>query len=173
MNMAVKRPTCLGTAALLLASLVSRGAPAATDPAVAGTEPGVWQTHELTFQFMGFTATYSCDGLADTLQLLLDTIGAQKGAKVSPLCVRPFGEADRLATARLKFQTLQPHPDGAAPPPRGPPPPPPARPAPARPPPPPPAPRHRPRRRPWCPASGGTCTSRFASLISSAPAIVS
>ena len=76
--------------------------------------PGLWQTHELDFQFMGFTATYSCDGLADSLQLILDTIGVQKGSKVSPLCVRPFGTPDRLASAKLKFASLRPLEAGAA-----------------------------------------------------------
>ena len=82
---------------------------AAEAPATAvQTEPGVWQDHDLTFDFMGFTSTYSCDGLASALEGMLSTVGANKSAKVTPFCPRGFGQPDKLASARLKFQSLQP-----------------------------------------------------------------
>jgi hypothetical protein len=56
---------------------------------------------------MGFTSTYSCDGLADKLQLLLRVVGARPGATVIPLCARGTGLPDKLAQASLKFSTLQ------------------------------------------------------------------
>jgi hypothetical protein len=78
----------------------------AADSAVA-QQPGSWQPHSYDFHFMGFTSTYSCDGLADKLHLLLRLTGASPDAKVMPLCVRSFGQPDKLAQASLKFSTLQ------------------------------------------------------------------
>jgi hypothetical protein len=74
----------------------------------AGAEQaGSWQPHSYDFHFMGFTSTYSCDGLADKLHLLLRLVGASPDATVMPLCVRGTGRPDKLAQASLKFSTLQ------------------------------------------------------------------
>jgi hypothetical protein len=78
--------------------------------AASASQPGSWQQHDYQFNFMGFTATYSCDGLADKLQLLLRLSGASPAAKVIPLCARGFGVPDKLAQAQLKFATLKPTP---------------------------------------------------------------
>jgi hypothetical protein len=88
--------------------LASRGALAAdtADSAAAG-QSGSWQPHSYEFHFMGFTSTYSCDGLADKLQLLLRLVGARSDAMVTPLCARGTGVPDKLAQASLKFSTLQ------------------------------------------------------------------
>jgi hypothetical protein len=77
-------------------------------------QPGRWQPHSYDFHFMGFTSTYSCDGLADKLQLLLRLAGASPDAKVMPLCVRGSGVPDKLVQASLKFSTLQPADTSAA-----------------------------------------------------------
>ena len=59
-------PRALPLAAMLAAaSLVS--------PAQAETESGTWQAHETELAYMGFTTTYSCDGLEAKLQLLAVT----------------------------------------------------------------------------------------------------
>lgn len=89
-------------AALLAVSIV----PAAGAADGAG-QPGSWQPHKYDFHFMGFTSTYSCDGLADKLQLLLRVVGARPDAKVIPLCARGSGVPDKLAEASLKFSSLQ------------------------------------------------------------------
>jgi hypothetical protein len=73
----------------------------------AAEQPGSWQLHSYDFHFMGFTSTYSCDGLADKLQLLLRVVGARPDATVIPLCARGAGMPDKLAQASLKFSTLQ------------------------------------------------------------------
>jgi len=92
---------------LCTAGLVAAGAFAADAPAVA--EPGVWQKHEYSFQFMGFTSTYSCDGLADTLKRLLLQSGARADAKAQPgACSSSYGHPDRFARATLVFYTLVP-----------------------------------------------------------------
>lgn len=86
----------------LLAADVS--APAPDAPAATS---GVWQKHEYRFSFFGFTTTYSCDGLADKLKLLLLAAGARSDAKSTPAaCANGFGRPDKLASAYLTFYTL-------------------------------------------------------------------
>src|ERR1700689_2245195 len=53
----------------------------AAEPSAADAEQGVWQKHEYSFQFLGFTTTYSCDGLASKLKDLLIAAGARADAK--------------------------------------------------------------------------------------------
>jgi hypothetical protein len=72
-------------------------------------ERGVWQKHEYSFVFMGFTSTYSCDGLADKLQLLLTAAGARHDSKSQAgACANGFGRPDKFARANLTFYTLAP-----------------------------------------------------------------
>ena len=72
-------------------------------------ESGVWQKHEYSFVFMGFTSTYSCDGLADKIRLLLISAGARPDAKSRPgACAAGFGRPDKFARAELTFYTLAP-----------------------------------------------------------------
>jgi hypothetical protein len=72
-------------------------------------EQGVWQKHESSFQFLGFTTTYSCDGLASKLKVLLIAAGARADAKsTSGACTRGYGSPDKFARANLKFYTLAP-----------------------------------------------------------------
>jgi hypothetical protein len=77
---------------------------------------GVWQKHEYSFAFLGFTSTYSCDGLADKLKLLLIASGARADAKArAGACASGFGQPDKFARADLTFYTLSPaSADGAA-----------------------------------------------------------
>jgi hypothetical protein len=76
-----------------------------------GADPasGVWQKHDYSFQFLGFTTTYSCDGLASKLKVLLIAAGARADAKsISDACAGGYGTADKFARARLTFYTLSP-----------------------------------------------------------------
>jgi hypothetical protein len=85
------------------------------DPASTG-EPGIWQKHQYSFAFMGFTSTYSCDGLADKLKLLLIAAGARHDVKSQPgACATGFGRPDKFARADLTFFTLSPGAADAAP----------------------------------------------------------
>jgi hypothetical protein len=71
--------------------------------------PGVWQKHEYSFAFMGFTTTYSCDGLADKLKMLLIASGARPDATArAGACASGFGRPDKFARADLTFFTLAP-----------------------------------------------------------------
>jgi len=106
----------LSTAAglTLFAALLGSSAAFADAPAVS-QESGVWQKHQYSFAFMGFTTTYSCDGLADKLKRLLLAAGARKDAKSQPgACASPFGRPDKFARADLTFYTLTPSTDQAA-----------------------------------------------------------
>ena len=102
----------LGAAALALAIALARPAAADMPPDTATT--GVWQQHKLSFQFLGFTSTYSCDGLADKLRLLLLASGARADVKAQPgACASPYGRPDKFARADLTFYTLSPTGAGA------------------------------------------------------------
>jgi len=72
------------------------------------TSPGSWQQHQYTFNFFGFTTTYSCQGLEDKLTELLRMSGAAPDMKVNSPCNRGFGVPDKLALAYLTFSSLQP-----------------------------------------------------------------
>jgi hypothetical protein len=91
--------------ALLLTTVVFCAEPSSP----AAPEPGVWQKHQYSFAFMGFTTTYSCDGLADKVKVLLLAAGARKDAKSrSGACATPYGRPDKFARADLTFYTLTP-----------------------------------------------------------------
>ncbi len=75
---------------------------------------GAWQEHKYSFQYMGFTSTYSCDGLADKLKVLLLAAGARADVKSQPgACASGYGRPDKFARADLTFYTLQPLDGGA------------------------------------------------------------
>jgi hypothetical protein len=81
----------------------------ADEPPAVDAERGVWQKHEYSFEYFGFTTTYSCDGLAGKLRILLIAAGARADAKSIPgACGRAFGSPDKFARARLTFYTLAP-----------------------------------------------------------------
>ena len=105
----------LAVSAGITCSLVIAGAwlsfdPARADDTAASTSaPGAWQSHKYSFQFMGFTSTYSCDGLADKLKVLLLAAGARSDVKSQPgACAAGFGRPDKFARADLTFSTLAP-----------------------------------------------------------------
>ncbi|MDP9088619.1 MAG: hypothetical protein M3O26_07750 [Pseudomonadota bacterium] len=79
------------------------------DETPPSTALGVWTQHEYSFVSMGFTSTYSCDGLADILKQLLIAAGARADAKAQPGgCAEGFGRPASLARANLIFYTLSP-----------------------------------------------------------------
>jgi hypothetical protein len=94
--------------AVLAGALILSMPTRADDSAPAGG-PGTWQSHKYTFQFMGFTSTYSCDGLADKLKIILLAAGARSDVKSTPgACASGFGRPDKFARADLTFYTLAP-----------------------------------------------------------------
>lgn len=108
MNMCWKL-TALAAIALYSALLIPRTSFADDSAAASASDVGVWQKHEYSFRYMGVTSTYSCDGLADKLKLLLIAAGARHDAKSQPgACARGFGRPDKFASATLVFYTLAP-----------------------------------------------------------------
>jgi hypothetical protein len=98
----------LASGAVLALSAVLASGAARADDASAHT-PGIWQKHEYSFAFMGFTSTYSCDGLADKLKTLLIAAGARPDVKArAGACASGFGRPDKFARADLTFYTLAP-----------------------------------------------------------------
>jgi hypothetical protein len=101
-------------AVLLAGAVLLSSASRADDDASAGG-PGTWQSHKYSFQFLGFTSTYSCDGLADKLRIILLAAGARSDVKSQPgACASGFGRPDRFARADLTFYTLAPADPSAA-----------------------------------------------------------
>ncbi|MDP8985128.1 MAG: hypothetical protein M3N97_08785 [Pseudomonadota bacterium] len=98
-------PSALALAAGEAPGTAAGGRPVQAVPA----EPGLWQKHEYSFTYQGFTTTYSCDGLADKLRVLLIASGARPDAKAWPgACAAGWGQPDKLAQAKLTFYTLAP-----------------------------------------------------------------
>jgi hypothetical protein len=104
---------CAGLGGLL----VSAAAPADVTAVAGAAQPGNWLQHKYTFNFFGFTTTYSCEGLEDKLRVLLKMSGAGPDVRdvhVDAPCDRGFGVPDKLAFAYLTFSTLQPAADSNA-----------------------------------------------------------
>jgi hypothetical protein len=94
---------------LLCAVLASGAVLADGASSAAPHDAGVWQKHDYSFAFMGFTSTYSCDGLASKLKLLLIASGARPDVKAQAgACASGFGRPDKFARADLTFYTLAP-----------------------------------------------------------------
>jgi hypothetical protein len=107
MNTAWKLATVFGVG---LSALFFASGRSSADETVAH-ESGTWQKHQYSFQFMGFTSTYSCDGLAGKIKLLLIAAGARQDAKSQAgACSNGFGTPDKFARADLTFYTLAPGP---------------------------------------------------------------
>jgi len=82
---------------------------AADAPAAVEHQSAMWQEHKYSFDFLGFTSTYSCDGLADKLRILLLAAGARPDVKSQAgACASTFGRPDKFARADLTFYTLIP-----------------------------------------------------------------
>lgn len=93
----------------VLAALVAVVAMSAALPSGAAEEvaSGVWQQHKYTLNYMGFTSTYSCDGLEDKVRDLLLWAGARNDVKSSAFgCSRGYGSPSKFATAEVTFYTL-------------------------------------------------------------------
>ena len=95
--------------AVVCALLLTGASLADEAPLPAAHAPGSWQKHQYSFVFLGFTSTYSCDGLADKLNKLLLAAGARADLKSVPgACAAGFGRPDKFARADLTFYTLAP-----------------------------------------------------------------
>jgi len=93
----------------IASSLGAAAAFAADAPLQADHQAAVWQERQYSFTFLGFTSTYSCDGLADKLKILLRAAGARGDVRATAgACANGFGRPDKFARADLKFYVLVP-----------------------------------------------------------------
>jgi hypothetical protein len=75
----------------------------------------VWTPKTLRFVYLGFTAKFSCDGLADRVKSVLLVLGARKDLQVSPSsCSTPFGRPDPFPGVTIKMNVLEPADSGAS-----------------------------------------------------------
>lgn len=93
----------------LTALVLVVGAFGSTWAAASEPQPAVWRTQELTFDYIGFTTHYSCDGLRDKIEQVLSLLGARKGdLTVTPYpCSRP-GRPEPLPSVHIKVSILKP-----------------------------------------------------------------
>jgi hypothetical protein len=84
-----------------------------TESSATDATQSVWQKHDYSFQLLGFTTTYSCDGLASKLKVLLIAAGARADAKsTADACAGGYGTPDKFARVSLTFYTLAPAQNG-------------------------------------------------------------
>ncbi len=116
-NLALSAGRALVAALVLSNATLPTSASLAAEPAAApAPAPGAWQKHQYSFAYLGFTSTYSCDGLADQLKRLLLAAGARADSKTRPgVCASPYGRPDKFARADLTFYTLAPLDSGKPP----------------------------------------------------------
>jgi hypothetical protein len=67
----------------------------------APTVSAVWMEREFSFTYMGIGTYYSCDGLRNKLEYLLEQVGARKDPKVIVSCL-DAGAVEQLPMARIR-----------------------------------------------------------------------
>jgi hypothetical protein len=96
--------------------------PAAAGGAAAAAAPqapqaAVWAPRETRFIFQGFTAHYSCDGLAYKVRKALLELGARPDLTVREVpCSTPFGRPGPFPGVTIRMQVLVPLDAKSAPP---------------------------------------------------------
>jgi len=89
----------------ILAFLAALGAVTCAVPASAADDStlGTWQKHEYTMHFMGFTTTYSCDGLEEKMRELLLWAGAGGMSRVRLRMRSRFWPAKQVCNRQREF----------------------------------------------------------------------
>ena len=100
--------------ALLVAAAVFSLSPASAQE----HQPANWSTHELDFQYMGFSSRYSCTGLETSVRQILLQLGARDDKSlVTPGACSAIGDRPaRISGVHIKATTLQTAADANAPP---------------------------------------------------------
>jgi hypothetical protein len=80
--------------------------------AAAPTEAAVWTPKEIQFTYMGFTTTYTCDGLRDTVKAMLLHLGARKSdlQVYEQPCSGDPNRPNPFPGVRIKMSVLTPAP---------------------------------------------------------------
>jgi hypothetical protein len=96
----------LALAAFVAATCLITSAQAHADEA---TVQAVWTPKPLRFTFMGFTAKYACDGLADRLRDILLLLGARSDLQLTPVgCSGGYGRPTPFPGVEGTVNVLEP-----------------------------------------------------------------
>jgi hypothetical protein len=105
-----RRNLCSGWLVCCLAIVPAGLAVADATPEI---QTAAWTSHDFVFDYRGFTARYSCDGLRDKVRQMLLKLGARKDLKVSiASCGARSDRPDPLPSVRVQMSTLNPAPPG-------------------------------------------------------------
>jgi hypothetical protein len=98
--------------ALWCGPAMSAAAPEAAAPST-DIVSGTWQHHQLTFNYFGVTALYTCDGLEDHIRRILLHLGARKDIRASASGCTGAHTPSQYALVALDFYTLSPATDAS------------------------------------------------------------
>jgi hypothetical protein len=88
---------------------IARAAVHTADSPPGDIAAGAWQHHKVSFNYVGFTALYTCAGLEDQVRQILLYLGARKDVHVSARgCPGPFDTPSHNASVDADFYTLAP-----------------------------------------------------------------
>lgn len=97
-------PACLALALATVAVQVPAAAQTAADASAAGADPvvnAVWVEHEFMFTYFGRGTYYSCDGMENKIEYILEALGARSEPRVIVGCTEGPG-IQQIPTARIK-----------------------------------------------------------------------
>jgi hypothetical protein len=70
---------------------------------------GAWQHHQVTFNYLGFTTLYTCDGLESQVRQILLHLGARRDVSVTARgCPGPYNTPSHSAWVSADFYALAP-----------------------------------------------------------------
>jgi hypothetical protein len=103
-------------AAMALGAGICLAAPSPSDATSDAIPQGyLWQHHAVQVNFMGYTSTYTCDGMEGKVRDILRYLGARKDITVHAQgCPRGPDSLERLIWLNIEFDALAPAPAGTA-----------------------------------------------------------
>ena len=94
---------CIAAAVVATCTLAAQASAA---DAPANAQASTWQHHETKFTYMGFTASYTCDGIEGKVTQVLKYFGASKPEVRASGCPRGPNSLSRIINVEVKFDTL-------------------------------------------------------------------
>jgi hypothetical protein len=77
-------------------------------------QAAIWKSQQLTFDYVGFTSHYSCEGLRDKVEDALLALGARRDLVVTAYSCSGMGRPEPFPGVRITLSTLKLAPEGAA-----------------------------------------------------------
>jgi len=95
--------------AMCCLSALTRAAPDIAGAASDGSVTGAWQHHKVTLNYVGFTSSFTCDGLESHVRQILLQLGARHDLKVRASgCPGPYNTPSHTAWVDVDFYALAP-----------------------------------------------------------------